>query len=462
MSSRRKFLKQLGAASLAAPLTSYAGVSEEEIEKRIIPYGKKVTSVDTINVGIIGFGIMGNRNAKTILEVPGVKLVAVCDLYKGRLERAKELYGQQFFTTQSYEELLNRSDIDAVIICTSDQWHDKISIDAMRKRKAVYCEKPVVHQLSQGWEVINVQKQTGVVLQVGSQRVSSIAYAEAKKFYKAGEIGQLNCIEASFDRHTALGAWQYTMPLDAGTETIAWKKYLKANQQTPFDAKRFFWWRNYKEYGTGVAGDLFVHLLSGIHFLTDSKGPSRIFATGDLSYWKDGRNVPDVMTSVMEYKATKEHPAFQVLLKVNLASGAEKVESGKVKFYGTEGVIDFGWNDFTIYRNKFSKHPNIGGWDALDTYPEAMQQEIWRNYKQKFPDAEGQTKDAPPLRFIAQPGYDDRFDHFVNFFESVRNGKPVVEDATFGFRAAAPCLACNESYFQKKVFNWDPVNMKVR
>jgi hypothetical protein len=80
MSSRRKFLKQLGAASLAAPLTSYAGVSEEEIEKRIIPYGKKVTSVDTINVGIIGFGIMGNRNAKTILEVPGVKLVAVCDL----------------------------------------------------------------------------------------------------------------------------------------------------------------------------------------------------------------------------------------------------------------------------------------------------------------------------------------------------------------------------------------------
>ena len=308
MNSRRKFIKQLGAASLIAPITSYASVSEEEIEKRIIPYERKVSAVDEINVGIIGFGIMGSRNAKTILEVPGVKLVAVCDLYKGRLERAIELYGHQLFTTQSYEELLNRSDIDAVVVCTSDQWHEKISIDAMRKRKAVYCEKPVVHQLNQGWNVINVQKQTGVVLQVGSQRVSSIAYAEAKKFYKAGEIGQLNCIEASFDRHTALGAWQYTMPLDATTETIAWKKYLKTNDDTPFDAKRFFWWRNYKEYGTGVAGDLFVHLLSGIHYLTDSKGPSKIFATGDLSYWKDGRNVPDVMTGVMEYKACNEHP----------------------------------------------------------------------------------------------------------------------------------------------------------
>lgn len=87
MNSRRKFIKQLGAASLIAPITSYASVSEE-IEKRIIPYERKVSAVDEINVGIIGFGIMGSRNAKTILEVPGVKLVAVCDLYKGRLERA--------------------------------------------------------------------------------------------------------------------------------------------------------------------------------------------------------------------------------------------------------------------------------------------------------------------------------------------------------------------------------------
>ena len=196
MSSRRKFLKQLGAASLIAPVYSYATISEEELDKRIIPYERKHSSFDAINVGIIGFGIMGSRNAKTILQVPGIKLKAVCDLYKGRLERAKELFGADLFVTQSYQEVLNRSDIDAVIVCTSDQWHDKISIDAMRKRKAVYCEKPVVHQLNQGWELINVQQQTGVVLQVGSQRVSSVAYAEAKKLYKAGEIGQLNCIEA--------------------------------------------------------------------------------------------------------------------------------------------------------------------------------------------------------------------------------------------------------------------------
>ncbi len=457
MSTRRKFIKQLSAASVALPLSSLAA---DQIPVQTILYEKKISANDKINVAIIGFGIMGSRNAKTVLQIPGVQLIAVCDLYQGRLDRAKELYGSQLFTTKAYEELLGRNDIDAVIICTSDQWHDKISIDAMQKGKAVYCEKPMVHQLNQGWEIIKVQQQTNAIMQVGSQRVSSIAYGKAKELYKAGEIGQLNCIEASFDRHTAMGAWQYTMPLDANENTVAWKKYLKTNSSTPFDAKRFFWWRNYKEYGTGVAGDLFVHLLSGIHFLTDSKGPSRIFATGDLSYWKDGRNVPDVMTGVMEYTATKEHPAFQVLLKVNLASGAEKVESGKVKFYGTEGVIDFGWNDFTMYRNKFSKSPGYGGWDAYDTYTKAMQEKIAEDHAIKYP--KKNIEDLPAIKFAAPNGYDDRYDHFVNFFESVRTKKPVVEDAIFGFRAAAPCLACNESYFQKKVINWDPVSMKLR
>ncbi len=459
MSSRRKFIRQIGAASVALPLSSLAANTTQKI---ILPYQKKISANDKIRVAIIGFGIMGSRNAKTVLQIPGIELAAVCDLYKGRLERAKELYGQSLFVTQFYEEVLAKKDIDAIIICTSDQWHDKISIDAMKKGKAVYCEKPMVHQLNQGLEVIKVQQQTKAIMQVGSQRVSSIAYAKAKELYRAGEIGQLNCIEASFDRHTALGAWQYTMPPDASIETIAWKKYLKTNSETSFDAKRFFWWRNYKEYGTGVAGDLFVHLLSGIHFLTDSKGPSRIFATGDLSYWKDGRNVPDVMTGVMEYAATKEHPAFQVLLKVNLASGAEKVENGKVKFYGSEGVIDFGWNDFTIRRNKFSKAPNIGGWDALDTFPAAMQKEILEQYNKKFTAEEKSAPDLPAITYAAPDGYDDRYDHFVNFFESVRTKKTVVEDATFGFRAAAPCLACNESYFQRKVINWDADAMKLK
>lgn len=461
MSSRRKFIRQIGAAGLAIPLAANNTVSEDAVETRLLPYEPMNLSDAPVRVGIIGFGIMGYRNAQTLQPLAGIKIVAICDLYKGRLERARELYGKEILLTQSYQDLLNRNDIEAVIICASDQWHHRISIDAMRKGKAVYCEKPVVHRIEKGLELIRVQQETKAVFQVGSQRVSSIVYSAAKKHYQAGEIGQLNCIEASFDRHTTLGAWQYTMPTDASLQTIDWKNYFTSKVSPPFDAKRFFWWRNYREYGTGVAGDLFVHLLSGIHFLTDSKGPSRIFATGDISYWKDGRNVPDVMSAVMEYKATAEHPAFQVLLKVNLASGAEKVEGEKVKFYGTEGMIDFGWNEFTIHRNKFAAAPAIGGWDSLDTYPEAMQKDILLTYQTSYPEAEKGPDTLPPIRYAAPAGYDDRVDHFMNFFASVREKKPVVEDAIFGFRAAAPCLACNESYFQNKVIHWDPVKMKI-
>lgn len=460
MPTRRNFLKNISAASALLPLSSFARISEEEIEKRILPYDRKYSANDTIRIGCIGMGIMGTSNARIATKVPGVELVAVADLYKGRLERAKEVYGQQLFTTNNYEEIINRKDIDAVIVSTSDNWHDKIVIEALRKGKAVYCEKPMVHKIDQGSAVVQAQKETNGILQVGSQRVSSIVYAKAKELYQAGEIGQLNCIEAAFDRHSALGAWQYTMPLDASEKTIAWKKYLRDNKNKPFDPKQFFWWRNYKEFGTGVAGDLFVHLISGIHFITDSLGPSKIFSTGDLSYWKDGRNVPDVMTGVMEYAATDKHPAFQVLLKVNLASG-EKSEAGKTRFYGTEGVIDFKGNGFEIRRNKLPKAPGYGGWDALDTYPVAMQEEIKKAYNKKYSEGDKKAPALDSISFNAPAGYSENLDHHMNFFESVRTKKPVVEDAVFGFRAAAPCLAANDSYFQKKVIKWDPVNMKV-
>lgn len=460
MSSRRRFLRNLGGAAALLPLSSFTGFSEEEVEKRILPYERTYSFNDTIRVGAIGMGIMGFNNVRTALKVPGVELVAAADLYKGRLERAKELYGKELFVTDNYEEILNRKDIDAVIVSTSDNWHDRIVMEALRKGKAVYCEKPMVHKIEQGLDVVKVQKETGGILQVGSQRVSSIVFAKAKELFKAGEIGQLNCIEAAFDRHSALGAWQYTMPPDASQNSVSWKRYLRENKTAAFDPKKFFWWRNYKEFGTGVAGDLFVHLVSGIHFLTDSLGPSKIFSTGDISYWKDGRNVPDVMTGVMEYAATDKHPAFQVLLKVNLASG-DRSEGTRTRFYGTEGAIDFGGNEVTIRRNKMAKAPGIGGWDALETYPNAIQEQLKQAYNQKYTEADRKGQSLDDIKFAAPQGYSDHLDHHMNFFEAVRHKKAIIEDGVFGFRAAAPCLAANESYFQNKVIRWDAVNMKM-
>jgi predicted dehydrogenase len=458
--SRRKFIRQLGSSSLllaAGTLKTLA--ADEKNEERIIAYTKKFSANDKIRIACIGMGIMGHEDCDSALKIPGVELVAVSDLYTGRLERAKEKYGNSLFTTRDYRELLLRKDIDAVIVATSDNWHARISIDALNSGKAVYCEKPVVQKIADGLPVIEAQKKTNKPMQVGSQRVSSIVYREAKELYKGGAIGQLNCIEASYDRQSALGAWEYTQPSDGSAATVDWDRYIEGMPKIPYDAKKFFWWRNYKDFGTGVAGDLFVHLLSGIHLLTDSYGPTKIFATGQLCYWKDGRDVPDVMTGIMQYPETKEHPSFQVMLRVNFVSGIG--EKGLTRFIGSEGAIEMVDNGFNLTHSIMPKAPGIGGWDAFQTYPEAMQKDLMNQYNQKYTEEQKKRPQVAPVNYVAPEEYDEHLEHFINFIDGVRGNKPLVEGPEFAFRAAAPTLACNDSYFQQKIINWDPVNMKI-
>ncbi len=458
--SRRKFIQKLGGSAMllsAAPLIGFASGGKKE--ENLLGFSKNFSPNDKIRIAGIGMGIMGNQDLDTAIKVPGVELVAACDLYTGRLERVKEKYGKDIFTTRDYREILNRNDIDAVVIATSDNWHARIAMDAMNAGKSVYCEKPMVHKLSEGLDVIATRDKTKKTMQVGSQRVSSIIYRKAKELYKTGIIGKLNCIEASFDRQDALGAWEYTMPTDGSPQTVDWDRYIAGTPKIPYDAKKFFWWRNYRDFGTGVAGDLFVHLLSGIHLLTDSKGPEKIFSSGQIAYWKDGRDVPDIMVAIMHYPETKEHPSFEVMLRVNFISG--NGEKSVTRFIGSEGIIEMGDNGFVITNSIMSKAPGIGGWDALDTYPKAMQQELLKRYNEKYTKEEQTRPVKPGMNYTAPEGYDEHLEHMANFFDGARNGKPVVEDPVFAFRACAPCLACNDSYFQKKIINWDPVNMKL-
>ena len=230
-----------------------------------------------------------------------MELVAVADIYDGRLKRAREVWGDQLFTTRDYREVLARKDVDAIIIGTPDHWHSTVSIDAMNAGKDVYCEKPMVQQLNEGPQMIEAQKRTGRILQVGSQRVSSIIYAKAKEMLAAGAIGELNMVEAWVDRNSAIGAWQYSIPPDAAPANIDWDRFLGHAPKVPFEPVRLFRWRNYRDYGTGVPGDLFVHLISGLHFVTGAIGPNRVYATGGLRFWKDGRDVPDVMIALYDY-----------------------------------------------------------------------------------------------------------------------------------------------------------------
>lgn len=459
--SRRKFLQQIGATSLAtmaSPFSSFA--AQAKAEERILAYERKIQANDKIRVGVIGYGIQGHFDLDTALKVPGVELGGICDLYTGRLENAKEKFGPDLYTTRNYKDLLDKPDIDAVLICTTDVWHARITLDALAKGKHVYCEKPMIYKIREGHPVVAAAKKSGKVVQVGSQRVSSIGYAKAKELLAAGEIGKLNMVNAVYDRQSSIGAWEYTIPKDADAMTTNWDKFIEVTEKMAFDAKKFFWWRAFKEVGTGVAGDLFIHLLSGAHFITNSKGPESIYSTGQFSYWKDGRNMPDVMSGVMQYPDCPEHPAFQMTLQVNFISGTGGQEV--IRLVGSEGVIEVQGNSITVKHSLMPEAPGFGGYDSVFTFAKSMQDTMTEEYNAKWTTEQRKRKTKEDIVFKAPTGYSDHLDHFTNFFDAIRSGKPVVENAEFGFRAAAPALACNESYFKKKIIKWDPVRMKLK
>jgi hypothetical protein len=167
------------------------------------------------------------------------------------------------------------------------------------------------------------------------------------------------------------------------------------------------------------------------------------------------------MNAVIQYPDTKEHPAFEVSLRVNFVSGDGEHSSTRIT--GTEGVMDLSHeNGFTIRKHKMPVAPGIGGWDSFNTYTNAMQKELMDEYNKKYSAADQQAPSMPDVTYAVPSGYNTSHEHFANFFDSMRNGTPVVEDAVFGFRAAAPALACNESYFQNKVIHWDAEHMTMR
>ena len=446
--SRRSFINKLTkagvAAALAPEILNAAGTANKIQLLRQPIYSPN----DNIQIAVIGAGGMGMADANTAITVPGVKLIAACDLYDGRLTAAKKLYGNDIFTTRNYKEILQRKDIDAVIVATPDHWHKDISVDAMNSGKAVYCEKPMVHDITEGNAVIEAQTRNKTVFQVGSQGMSSLGNEKAKELLAAGAIGKLNYAEGFWARNSPGGAWQYDIPLDASEKTVDWKMFLNKYADRPFDAKRFFRWRCYKDYGTGVSGDLFVHLFSSLHFITNAVGPQKIMAMGGLRFWKDGREVPDVLMGMFDYAETENHPAFNLSLRVNFIDGT--ADNTYLRLVGNEGSLNVEWDKVTLTRNK--------AYAAVDDplLKTKLNSNDVNGYERKKMVAPDTTV------FKAEDGYKGaHYDHFHNFFTNIRTKTLSREDALFGYRAAAPALLCNDSYFQEKAIKWDPVKLKL-
>jgi len=412
---------------------------------------KPIAANDNIQIALIGAGGQGQHDTRVALEVPGVKVLAVADCYNGCLDHCKEMWGSDLMACRDYQEILARKDVDAVIIGTPDHWHMQVCLDAMNAGKDVYCEKPMIHVYSDGPKIIEVARKNNRIIQIGSQRVSSIIYKKAKELLAAGSIGQLNMVTAWYDRNSAMGAWEYTVPPDASPETCDWPRFVGTAPKIPFNAEHFFQWRKWKAYGSGVAGDLFVHLFSGVHFVTDVHGPTRAMATGGLRFWKDGRDVPDVMLGLYDYPQ-----GFNLSVRTNFVDGGS--ESEGFVFTGSEGTMTIGNDGVSLTRVPREKEPGI----RYQLFAEAIQKRMLAEYKEKYtPTHPGGETLVGDEKFVAPHGYSDSYDHMKTFIDAVRSRQPVVEDAVFGFRAAGTALLSNVSYERGTAVGWDPEGMRL-
>ena len=327
--TRRTFMR-IGAGSVAAGATSTIHLLEPAA---MWGAGRAVAPSDRVRFASIGTGTRGCELLEASLSVPGVECVAVSDLYDSRHEAAQEAVQKQVPATRNYKEVLDRKDVDAVIVAVPDHQHRRVVVDACAAGKDVYCEKPMSHTVEDGFAMVEAAHKNNRMMQVGSQRVSSIVYEKARELYASGALGEVFLIEGSSNRNSPSGAWVYPIPPDASEQTIDWDAFLVGAPQRPFDATRFFRWRCFADYGEGLAGDLFVHLLSGIHFVAGiDEVPQRAQTTGGLFRWKDGRDFPDVIETVYDY------PNLRVSLYCNLNNS---IESGEpIKFQGTKGTME--------------------------------------------------------------------------------------------------------------------------
>jgi predicted dehydrogenase len=424
--TRRSFLGSAGALGIAA--------------------GQATAANDRINVGMIAVGSRSQELLEAIKKVPGTEVVGISDAYRGRLERAQERTGGRAKIYLNHEEMLADPNIDAVTVGSPDHWHKDHVIAALEAGKDVYCEKPLTRTIDEGAAIAAAVKKSGKLLQVGSQGISSSVQARAREWVKAGKLGRVTMIRASYNRNTASGAWVYPIPPDASPRTVDWRMFLGSAPEHPFDLERFFRWRCYQEYSGGIATDLFVHLTTTIHYVMNAAMPSHVVGRGSLYRWKESRDVPDTLNAILEYPEG---------FTVNLSStfNNQYDPAGSFEFLGTEGTLLLGWSKLTFIPER---NFEANGW-ITQAWPTELEQAYNESPEVKREsEARGKVRGTErKVEEYKEVGASPTVKHMAKFFESVRSRKPTVEGVEAAHRAAACAHMVNESARSDKLLKWD-------
>lgn len=446
-STRREFMRQTatGAAGLGLMLNG------DRLHFPSSPLPKPASPSDRVNLGFIGFGIRGNILMEAVKETGQANFVEVCDCYEGHLARAKErTEGRVGTNFAQYKKLLDRKDIDAVVIATPDHQHLPMVLDALSAGKDVYVEKPMTLKIEDGPKIIEAAQRNKRIVQVGSQWVSSDQMKKAREIVASGKLGKVTKVTAAYNRNSSTGAWNYPIPLDLKEGVnFNWPEWLGAAPKVAYSPERVFRYRKYWDYSGGISTDLFVHLITAIHFIMGAEMPKAVVSCGGILYRHDGREVPDTLDALFDYGD------FCVCMSSTFNSASN---SGRgIQFLGTDGSLSLLPTDTMTEQ---AEHKAEGYDYSIDSWPKAMQDEFM-NQGAHRQESEGGSKPAPE-----NVAFDNKTDsvvlHFANFFEAVRTRQPSYENAEVGHHAAAAGHMVNLSYRSGKKMLWDATKGTAR
>jgi predicted dehydrogenase len=401
-------------------LRTAAGVaSSSAVAMTAASYSRVLGANDSISLALIGAGDRGTHDMTLFMNRPEVRVTAICDVYGPHIERAKQK-APNATGFDDHRKVLERQDVDVVLIATPDHWHSTIAIEALNAGKDVYVEKPLTRRIEEGPEIVKAARENKRVCQVGMQQRSAKHYIDAKeKYFDTGKIGAVTLGRTwwygnSWHLRKAPAQFQ-TLPAD-----LNWSRFLGPVKWRDYDPQQYYNWRAYLDFGGGQVTDLFTHWIDVVHMFMKKDVPFSAAAAGGVYHYQDGRTAPDTINVQLQYAAPDP---FTATFEATLVPG---IKGEAIEMCGTEGRL---WID----RSRYEWYP-VGSKEPV----EVVKAEVLPNINDSLTQ-----------------------DHVDNFLECLKTRARPNGDVLIGHRSAQASHLGNLSYVQRRRIDFDPVREEI-
>ena len=438
MENRRDFIKKSALAGLGMSFSAGS-------------YARILGANERVRVGIIGFSDRFRQSLAPAFMAhaknQNFAFVGVSDIWSRRRDEAetylkgKAWNDSTFFKARNNDELLDRKDVDAVIISTADFQHALHCADAVDSGRDVYCEKPFAESLDDARKALRAVEKSKKIVQVGSQRRSAPNYHAANDFIRSGKFGDISMVEMTWNVNQP-GRWRRAkLVSEIRKEDTDWNRYQLNRPKVEWDPRKYLEFRLFYPYSSGIPGQWMSHQIDTVHWFSGYDHPRSVVANGGVYVWKDGRSNADTFTAVFDYGPDNDKSkGFQVTYHSRMHN-----EAGGTKeyYFSNGGMINLDTNQISAE----------GGLKAQYAKEMNMQANLLPSL---------QLEKGAPVETSANTGADDMTSrHMKNWMECVRSRKEPNAPARVGFNHSVANIMATTALHTGKRVTWDAVKQDM-